>query len=266
LFRCDPDPAPNGLTPKLEQFLASTSAPTPFVVVDIDVVEERYRALRRAVPSAQLYYAVKANPGRPILECLARLGSSFDVASPAEIDACLAVGVSPDRISYGTTIKKRRDIAYAASVGVGRFAVDSAEELAKVIDAAPGAEVAVRLFHDCGGADWPLSRKFGCSTVDAVTLLAVAAQAGLGSGVSFHVGSQQRDLGTWHSTLEVVAEVFARARDLGAEPSFVNLGGGFPGSYRDRVPTIDRYGDAVRAALAAWFPDGLGQVMVEPGR
>ena len=99
------------VSPKIEQFLSSTTAPTPFVVVDLDVVDERYRGLREAVPEADVYYAVKANPGRPILEQLHALGSSFDVASPAEIDACLAVGVPGQRISYGNTIKKRRDIA-----------------------------------------------------------------------------------------------------------------------------------------------------------
>ena len=255
-----------GTTPKLERFLASTSAPTPFVVVDVDVVEERYRTLRRAVPAAAVYYAVKANPGRPILERLHALGSSFDVASPAEIDACLAVGVPAERISYGNTIKKRRDVAYAASVGVAKYTVDSMEELGKVAETAPDASVCVRLFHDCGGADWPLSRKFGCAPSDVERLLVAATEAGLASGVSFHVGSQQRDLGTWYETLRVVAEVFERARARGARPSYLNLGGGFPGTYRDPVPAIARYGEAVSGALEAWFPDGLDEVMIEPGR
>jgi ornithine decarboxylase len=259
-------PPPAGLTSKLERFLATTSAPTPFVAIDLDVVEARYRVLRRLVPRAEVFYAVKANPGRPVLERLHRAGSSFDVASPIEIDACLDIGVPPEHISYGTTIKKRRDIAYAASVGVRRYAVDSTEELAKVASSAPGATVGVRLFHDCGGADWPLSRKFGCTPSDAARLLAAATDAGLGCGVTFHVGSQQRDLTTWFGTLGVVAGVFDQARALGAEPSFVNLGGGFPGSYRDTAPAIERYGEAIGEALDAWFPAGAPELMVEPGR
>jgi ornithine decarboxylase len=255
-----------GLTPKLEHFLRTTDAPTPFVVVDLDVVAERYIGLRAAVPAASVYYAVKANPARPILERLLALGSSFDVASPGEIDACLAVGAGGDRISYGNTIKKRGDIAYAASVGVGTYTVDSIEELEKVADRAPGSRVCVRLFHDCGGADWPLSRKFGCAPADVVRLLVAAEQAGLGSGVSFHVGSQQRQLGTWSETLRVVARAFDESRQMGARPSFVNLGGGFPGTYRDATPALSAYGDAVNLALAEWFPDGLEEIMVEPGR
>lgn len=256
-------------SPAIEAFLATTDAPTPFLVLDLNLVAERFAALRLAVPRAQVFYAVKANPARPILERLHRLGSSFDVASPAEIDDCLAVGVPPERISYGHTIKKRRDVAYAASVGVTRFAVDCPEELDKVADAAPGAAVSVRLFHECGGADWPLSRKFGCSTAEAEQLLVSCTEGGMACGVSFHVGSQQRDLATWHETLGVVADVFRRARDRGAHPTLLNLGGGFPGSYRDAAPAIADYGRAINDALAAWFPpgeNGLDELLVEPGR
>ena len=251
---------------KLDSFLRDQRPSTPFVVIDVDLVEQRYAQLVQAIPQARVYYAVKANPALAIIERLVRLGSAFDVASPAEIDRCLEAGAKPGDISYGNTIKKRRDIAYAASCGVRRFTVDVATELDKVAEAAPGASVCVRLRHECGGADWPLSRKFGAEAPDVVRLLALASQAGMESGVSFHVGSQQRDLLAWDDTLEVVADIVQRARSLGANPSFVNLGGGFPGTYREAAPAISAYGDAVQKALAKWFPDGLGEVMVEPGR
>ncbi|MEO5723886.1 MAG: type III PLP-dependent enzyme, partial [Ilumatobacteraceae bacterium] len=256
-----------GPTSKLNDFLSkSADVQTPFVVVDVDVVEERYEQLVSAIPQARVYYAVKANPALPILRRLVALGSAFDVASPAEIDSCLAAGADPAHISYGNTIKKRRDIAYAASCGVRRYTVDVEAELDKVADVAPGASVCVRLRHECGGADWPLSRKFGCDAADVVRLLARATTAGMECGVSFHVGSQQRDLGAWDESLEVTAQIFERAADLGARPTFLNLGGGFPGTYREEAPSIDDYGFAVRTAVARWFPDGLAEVMIEPGR
>lgn len=254
-------------TPKLEAFLRDSAAlPTPFVVVDVDKVEERYHQLREAVPQARVYYAIKANPGMPILERLVALGSAFDVASPAEIDMALLAGADPATISYGNTIKKRRDIAYAASVGVRRYTIDAEAELEKLIDVVPDASVCVRLRHECGGADWPLSRKFGCDAAEVARLLILAADAGMQTGVSFHVGSQQRDLGAWDDTLEVVAQIAARAADAGAAPSFLNLGGGFPGTYRESAPDIADYGVAVRSALHRWFPDGIGEIMIEPGR
>jgi len=256
----------SSISPKIEAFLRESDAPTPFVVVDVDVVEQRYHELVEVLPEARVYYAVKANPAAPILRRLVALGSAFDVASPGEIDECLAAGASPNDISYGNTIKKRRDIAYAASCGVQRYTVDAPAELEKVAAEAPGASICVRLLHDCGGADWPLSRKFGCTPHETVELLRIAHSAGMQSGVSFHVGSHQRIVEAWDDTLEVVAGTFRQARDLGATPSFINLGGGFPGSYFDPAPRIDRYGTAIRAALASWFPEGLDEVMVEPGR
>lgn len=251
---------------KIAEFLSTGEARTPFVVVDTDLVASRYQQLAAALPQARIYYAVKANPAAPVLERLVAERSAFDVASPAEIDMCLAAGAHPDDISYGNTIKKRRDVAYAASCGVRRFTVDVDAELDKVIECVPAASICVRLRHECAGADWPLSRKFGCEAADVVRLLVRAGESGSECGVSFHVGSQQRDLGAWSDSLEVVADVFDRAGALGASPRFVNLGGGFPGTYRERTPDIAAYGSAIRSAIAHWFPGGLAEVMVEPGR
>jgi ornithine decarboxylase len=205
---------------KLDAFLDDSAAlPTPFVVVDVDVIEQRYEQLVAAIPQARVYYAVKANPAPQILARLVGIGSAFDVASPAEIDMVLAAGAHPSTISYGNTIKKRRDVAYAASCGVTRYTVDAEPELDKIAAVAPGASVCVRLRHECGGADWPLSRKFGCAAPEVSRLLTMAAEAGMEHGVSFHVGSQQRDLGAWDEALEVVAASFERAVELGARPS-----------------------------------------------
>ena len=162
---------------------------TPYVIIDLDIVETKFRELSEALHSTELCYAVKANPGKPVIERLAALGASFDVASVPEIDLVLSCGVEPARISFGNTIKKQRDIAYAAQQGITRFTVDTMSELHKVLAEAPQAEVCVRLFHDCEGADWPLSKKFGCGFADAKNILIAAGNAGCTTGISFHVGS-----------------------------------------------------------------------------
>ena len=55
------------------------------------------------------------------------------------------------------------------------------------------------------GADWPLSRKFGCDVADGGIDVLVYAAPGKGLesryGVSFHVGSQQRDQGSMPGTI-----------------------------------------------------------------
>lgn len=244
-------------------FLATTSAPTPFVVVDLSIVASRYDDLAAALPGVELCYAVKANPGAAVVERLVERGSSFDVASPGEIDLVLGLGVAPAQISYGNTIKKQRDIAYAAARGIRRYTVDSDVELEKVLAEVIDPIVCVRLFHDCNGADWPLSRKFGCGADDAARLVRRAADAGCEVGLSFHVGSQQRHLSAWDEPLRICADV---ARAAGVKLDFVNLGGGFPGTYLDEMPAIGAYGESIMAAVDAAFPDGRPALLAEPGR
>jgi ornithine decarboxylase len=250
---------------KLERFLAENAPATPFLVVDLEVIAQRYRNLAAAVP-ARIHYAVKANPAPAVLALLVELGSAFDVASPDEIDRCLTAGADPGQLSYGNTIKKARDIAYAYSCGVTMFAVDVDAELDKVLEHAPGADVCVRLFHEGAGADWPLSRKFGCAEPEALELLTVAHRAGSRTGLSFHVGSQQRDVDAWDSALDAVRRLFIRTTERDARPSFVNLGGGLPGHYREPVAALHHYADAINSALRGSFGDSQPTLLIEPGR
>lgn len=239
----------------------------PVLVVDLSVVEWNYRALARALPDTAIYYAIKANPDPAILDRLSLLGARFDVASPGEIDACLTRGIAAERLSYGNTIKKERDIAYAHAVGVPLFAFDSEAELAKIARAAPGAEVFCRILTSGDGADWPLSRKFGCSPAMVEDLLRQAVTLGLTPrGVSFHVGSQQADLSQWDTALAEVAALFDRLDADGITLDLVNLGGGFPARYRDEVAAIDAYGQAIEAALARHFNGRSIVTVAEPGR
>jgi ornithine decarboxylase len=251
---------------RIEDFLASNSLETPFVVVDLDIVADRFRQLAEALPMADIFYAIKANPAPEILELLVKLGSSFDVASPAEVDMCLAAGADPSRISYGNTVKKRRDIEYAYDRGVRLFAFDCDAELDKLAESAPGATVFCRVSTDGGGADWPLSRKFGCGPEMAMHLLCRAAEKGHPVGVSFHVGSQQRDPAAWQSALERVGRVLEHARANGVTPAVVNLGGGLPGQYLSDIPTMRAYSETITAALRRFVGPHLPRIIVEPGR
>jgi ornithine decarboxylase len=261
-------PPQPGLSGAQEQFLArSAHVPTPFLVLDLDIVAARHRALQAALPDVTIYFAIKANPAPEVIDLLARLGCCFDVASPGEIEHCLARGVGPERLSYGNTIKKEADVAAAARRGVRLFAVDCDAELDKVARHAPDATVYVRLATDGAGADWPLSRKFGCGPGEAAKLVLRATHLGLRVGVSFHVGSQQRDPAAWGAPLADVAELFDGLVAAGGVPAGVNLGGGFPSSYVPTTPDIATYGAAisglVRHHLGRFLPM---PVLVEPGR
>ena len=53
------------MTPKIARFVAQHQPATPRLVLDVDRVEQNFRALRDALPLARIYYAVKANPAHP---------------------------------------------------------------------------------------------------------------------------------------------------------------------------------------------------------
>ena len=252
---------------KIAKFLAEQKPETPCLIVDLDIVTQAYKLLRRYLPLARVFYAVKANPAPEVVGALKDLGSSFDVASPNEIDLCLGRGVAPDNVSFGNTIKKERDIAYAYEKGVRLFAFDSQPELEKLSRAAPGARVFCRILVECTGADWPLSRKFGCAPEMAVELLRQARGMGLDPyGVSFHVGSQQTDLTQWDSAIGRAAKMFSALAETDINLRMVNVGGGFPAKYRGDVPAVVNYANAVMAAMTAHFGNNLPEMIIEPGR
>ena len=108
---------------------------------------------------------------------------------------------SPGSLSYGNTVKKRADIAFAYEHDVTSFTTDSAADLEHIARYAPGAEVFCRLLIEPGGSATPFGRKFGCDQRMAGDLLSRAAELGLRCrGVSFHVGSQQTDPNAWNDS------------------------------------------------------------------
>lgn len=248
--------------------LLAAGLPTPFVVVDLDVVGDRYRSLAAALPGVAVHYAVKANPDPAVLARLVSEGSSFDVASWGEVEQCLDAGAAPSSISFGNTVKRRDVVARAHEAGIRQFAFDSRAELEKLAAVAPGSVAVCRIRCDGAGAAWPLSNKFGCAADEAVELLRAAAASGLELGLSFHVGSQQCDPGAWGPALADVAMVVEKLGTDGLDLSVLNLGGGFGASYVDsEAPDADTYGRSIRRELERWLGGAVPPMLVaEPGR
>ena len=209
---------------------------TPYLVIDLDRVAEKFQLLSQALPTASIHYAVKANPETEILERLVRLGSNFDAASIFEIEQCLAAGASPHQISFGNTIKKNKDIIRAYQLGIRLFCFDSVGELEKLAVHAPGSKVYCRLLIETKGALWPLARKFGCVPEMALDLMMHSQQLGLEPyGLSFHVGSQQMDPTQWDNPIGVAKGLFSRLSQNGIQLKMLNLGGGFPAHYQSSI-------------------------------
>ena len=252
--------------PRHLQYIAHTRFDRPTLVIDSEAVARQYMGLARGLGRARIHYAVKANPAPEILRRLVALGSNFDAASRVEIEMCRAAGASADRITFGNTIKKTTDIAYAHAIGITHFAADAVEELEKLAEHAPGAHVCIRILVDASSADWPLSRKFGCTPDMALSLMDRCVALGLiPHGLSFHVGSQTREPQMWAPILDQVADVWTRARAAGHDLKLLNIGGGFPAGYRNAVMAPEAYAAEVMAQVDARFAD-VDHIMAEPGR
>ena len=255
------------MTDRIKEFLARHREDGPRLVVDLEVVRENYRGFAKALPDTRVFYAVKANPAPEILDLLARLGSCFDTASVTEIEQAMAAGASADRISYGNTIKKEADIARAYALGIRLFAVDCQAEVEKIARAAPGSKVFCRILCSGDGAEWPLSRKFGCAPEMATAVLEHAHRLGLVAyGLSFHVGSQQRNPRMWDGALKASAVVFKDLAERGVQLQMINLGGGFPTRYLKPVPGVRTYGQTIFRALRKHFGNRIPETIIEPGR
>ena len=242
---------------------------TPFVVIDTAIISQAYDDLRAGFEFAKVYYAVKANPAVEIIDLLKDKGSNFDIASIYELDKVMSRGVGPERISYGNTIKKARDVRYFYEKGVRLFATDSEADLRNIAKAAPGSKIYVRILTEGStSADWPLSRKFGCQTDMAMDLLILAKQLGLVPyGISFHVGSQQRDIDVWDAAIAKVKVIFERLKEEdGIVLQMINMGGGFPANYITRTNSLETYAEEIIRFLKDDFGDELPEIILEPGR
>ncbi|WP_394179262.1 type III PLP-dependent enzyme [Marinomonas posidonica] len=243
---------------------------TPFVVIDTEIIDEAYTELSKGFPVADIFYAIKANPAPQILELLRDRGSNFDVASRYELDKLFAIGgISPDRVSYGNTIKKAKDVRYFYEKGVRMFATDSEADLRNIAKAAPGSKIYVRILTEgTVTADWPLSRKFGCRPDMAMDLLILAKELGLVPyGVSFHVGSQQRDIGAWDAAIASVKVIFERLKEEdGIVLQMINMGGGFPANYLSKTNELSVYAEEITRFLEEDFGDDIPRIILEPGR
>jgi ornithine decarboxylase len=241
---------------------------TPFLVVDAQKVGYRYDELTRCLPYAKIYYAIKANPLPEVISILDKKGSNFDVATIYEIDQLLNVGISPERMSFGNTIKKEEDIAYAYKRGIRLFVTDSESDLHKIARSAPGSKVIFRLISEGSGSfsDWPLSKKFGAHPEMIRNLILSSTKLGIiPYGLSFHVGSQQRDVGQWDTALSICHDIFEDLRGEGIKLKVINLGGGFPAKYINPTLSVEEYARRITHYLKRHFKE-MPEVILEPGR
>ena len=241
------------MTARIREFLKQRNDEGPCLVVDLDVVRDNYRPFAKALPDTKVFYAVKANPAPEILKLLA--GSAAASTSPrsARPKPCWRPARRPSA-SPTATPSRRRARSPPPSSSASRCSPSTARPRSRRSRAPrPARRVICRIHCDGTGAEWPLSRKFGCEPDYAADILELAHRRGLvAHGISFHVGSQQHNVEAWDRALASTAAIFRTCAERGITLAMVNLGGGFPARYVRKTPKLEilRQGDLPRAAPA----------------
>lgn len=252
-------------SPYCESFL-QFSVDTPFLLMRSDLQIKIFRQFAEHMLCNKVFYAVKSNPDRTTLECYKKLGSFFDVASIYELNRLLQINVSVDKISFGQTIKKSSDIRIAYEKGVRWFTSDSQEDIFNLSQNAPGSFVMLRLSTSGEDSDWPLSKKFGENEIILFELGKYAKSLGLQvRGLSFHVGSQQKNIKSWRAPIVTCAALCKQFALVGIDIRVINLGGGFPATYLSKTPDRKKYLDQIYEYRKELFPQNM-EIWVEPGR
>ena len=247
---------------------------SPLLVYDQTDIERRLRLLADSGPGL-VFYACKAFLCRALIELIDGYGLGFDVSSRPELETVLAAGVDPNRIIFHGNNKTRADLAYGLKVGLGRFGLDSGDEIDRlqslvadgqparvVLRITPGLTVDTHQYLATGADD----SKFGFSVSSgaagaAVKRLLASRQFKL-LGIHVHLGSQLVDLEAFSVALR---RVFELASDY--KLTELSLGGGFGVSYSagQPAPELATYLAVIRrlAARAGW---PLNRLAIEPGR
>jgi ornithine decarboxylase len=240
-------------------------ADAPVLEMSADRIVAALAEFERAFPGVQPFYATKCNSNLDVLRVLRDAGAGFEVASADEVQTLAALGVRGQDLMFSNPVRARRQTRAAAQAGVYRFAADSAGELLRLADEAPGSCVSVRLATTPQGNVVPSEGKFGVDVVGAVDLLRLARDLSLiPYGITFHMGSQTVEPAALRAPLDDVARVMAGLSRAGIRLQMVDIGGGFPAYYTERVPDLEAFG-RVAAAKIAQLPYPV-ELAAEPGR
>jgi len=239
---------------------------TPFLILDGDRLRENAHRFKAAFPNGQVCFAVKANNDPTVLNIFHEEGLHFDVASWGEISQLKVMGVPASSMVFSAPTKVPRDIQRAYEYGVRRFSFDTRIELEKLAKWAPGARVIARVAVDNNGSHWPLERKFGIEPGQEVEHLVYARDLGLVPyGLTFHVGSQNKDPQAWARALERVAPIWNTLESLDIHLEVIDTGGGFPVQFNEPVPGVEEIAAVILPAMDRLF-GGKAKLLVEPGR
>jgi ornithine decarboxylase len=184
-----------------------------------------------------------------------------------EMKNVLKWDVDGDRIIFAHTAKWPSHIKYANQVGVRKMTFDSLEELEKVQEHFPQAQLLLRIRSPDNYAKHGLSTKFGADLEDVPSLLEHVRRLNLTLvGVSFHVGSDAYSSVPYAISIENARKVFEAAHSKGFDLKFLDIGGGFTAT-ADEGKRFPKLAAEINEVLDKLFsPEGNVTIISEPGK
>ena len=250
---------------------------TPCYVYSRAALEAGWRAFDEALSALahRICYSVKANSNLGVLNCLARLGSGFDIVSVGELERVLAAGGDAAKTVFSGVGKSEPEMRRALEAGVYCFNVESRAELER-LNAVAGrlgtrAPISLRVNPDVDAETHPYiatgleKNKFGVPIGDAPALFSLAAGLdGIAvNGVDFHIGSQITSLAPFVDALDRVLALIDELTAFGIAIAHLNVGGGLGVRYGEETPpSASDYAAAIVERIAGRD----FELLVEPGR
>jgi ornithine decarboxylase len=248
----------------------------PFYIVDLDKVVEQYNRWVEYLPTIKPYFAVKSNPDAEIMRLLATLGCNFDCASKNEMANVLEIVKNPERIIFANPCKVSSHLRYARENKIAMMTFDSIEELEKIYNLYPEAQIVLRICVDDTNSKCKFNSKFGCPPHNILKIFEKAKQLRMNlMGFSFHVGSGCSDATSYYKAIEDCSIAYAASREFGFDIRIIDIGGGFPGI--DKTTGFADICDNINRAITDFFlyetsnsssdaNDPMIRFIAEPGR
>lgn len=251
---------------------------TPLYVTSKNAITAQYRRFEKAFkPLNHLTcYSVKANYNLSVLRTLVQEGSGFDVNSGGELFRVLKAGAKPKKIIFAGVGKTKAEIEFAIKSKVLFQKVESLSELRVIDEIAKKlktvAPIALRINPNVAAETHPYittgndEKKFGIDEMLAEEALSelVKCKHLKFVGLEMHIGSQIFDTQSYLEALFKLLGVKAISESKGLTVKYLDIGGGFPITYRATQPFPDI--EVFAEKLIPLLKNQSAQILFEPGR
>jgi len=251
---------------KIGRFFKNSTIKTPLLILSRSGIKKQLSDLARVLPGVAIHYAVKSNNHPVILEEVAKNGHSFDIASYRELLLSVEAGGHTKEMIHSHPVKSIPEIENAIGAGACLFVVDNPYEIDKFIPYADKVKLLIRLKVNESVAVVNLSYKFGCEPWEVIQLAEKIKSLGIEFyGLTFHVGSQCLSNRVYIKAIKTSAGLIKQLKENNFDTKLLDIGGGFPVSYTNAVPSIARFCGPIAECLKKNIDPGI-KLICEPGR